>query len=85
MGLKVAVEQNLTPVRDFLSGKGYSVDTVDMNQEFSKGMDEYDAVVVTGMNKDFLGVEDVNTRAVMIDAKGLTAEQVYEEIENRLS
>lgn len=85
MSLKVAVEKDLSPVKDYLSNKGYIVDTVDINKEFLKGMDEYDAVVVTGMNKNFLGVEDVNTGAVVIEAKGLTAEQVYNEITNRFS
>jgi galactitol-specific phosphotransferase system IIB component len=85
MSIKVAVEQNLTPVKDYLSKMGYSVDTVDMSREFSKSMDKYDAIIVTGMNKNFLGVEDVNTGAVIIDAKGLTAEQVVKEMENRLS
>lgn len=85
MNLKVAVEQDLTPVRDFLFKKGYSVDTVDLSREFTKEMDKYDAIIVTGMNKNFLGVEDMNTGAVVVDAKGLTAEQVFEEIENRFS
>lgn len=85
MGRKIAVEQNLTPVRDYLSKNGYSVDTVNINKEFTKGMDKYDAIVVTGMNNDFLGVEDVNTRAVVIDADGLTAEQVLKEMENKLA
>lgn len=84
MSRKIAVEQNLTPVREFLSEKGYSVDAVNIGKEFTRELEKYDAVVVTGMNKDFLGVQDVNTGAVIIDAKGLTAEQVLKEMESRL-
>ncbi len=84
MSRKIAVEQNLTPVKEFLSEKGYSVDSVNIGKEFTREMEKYDAVVVTGMNKDFLGVQDVNTGAVIIDAKGLTAEQVLKEMESRL-
>ena len=60
------------------------MDSVDFGREYTKGMDLYDAVVVTGFNKDFLGIEDTNTKAVVIDAKGLTAEQVYNRLENSL-
>lgn len=84
MKYKVAVENSLTPISDYLSKKGYNVDSIDLSKEYSKGMEKYDAVVVTGLNENFLGIEDTNTKAVVIDAKGLTAEQVYSRLENRL-
>lgn len=84
MNRKIAVEQSLTPVRDFLSQKGYSVDIVDLDTEFTKNMEKYDAIVVTGLSDDFLGVEDTNTKSAVINAKGLTAEQVYTQIKNKL-
>lgn len=80
----VAVEGNLRPVSEFLSQKGYHVDSVSFDREFTREMEKYDAVVVTGLTKDFLGVQDTNTKALVIDAKGLTAEQVYNAIENGL-
>lgn len=80
----IAVERSLTPFKNYFSVKGYTVDTVDINSEFTKGMEKYDTIIVTGMNKDFLGVQDINTSAVVIDAKGLTAEQAYREVESRL-
>lgn len=83
MKRNVAVERNLAPVKDFLSGKGYNVESIDFNREYTKEMEKYDAVVVTGMNKNFLGMENTVTKAVVIEAKGLTAEQVYNEIEKR--
>ncbi|NJD04429.1 MAG: YkuS family protein [Ruminiclostridium sp.] len=81
---RIAVENSLTPIRDFLSEKGYNVDNIDFSKEYSKGMDKYDAVVVTGLSENFLGVEDTNTKAVVIDAKGLTTEQVYGRLEGGL-
>ena len=83
MKQKVAVEPGLTPVREFLSNKGYTVETIDLSKEYTKQMDKYDAFIVTGMNNNFLGVNDTNTRAVVIDASGLTAEQVYHELQLR--
>jgi len=83
MKQKVAVERNLTPVKDFLADKGWNVETIDFRNEYTKQMDKYDAIVVTGMNDNFLGVNDTNTRAVVIDASGLTPEQVYHELQLR--
>jgi galactitol-specific phosphotransferase system IIB component len=84
MNRKIAVEQSLTPVKDFLVQKGYSVDSVNFSKEFTGSMDEYDAVVVTGVNENFLGVEDTNTKAAVINARGLTAEEIQNLIEKKL-
>jgi hypothetical protein len=80
---KVAVEHNLTPVKDFLSQKGYDVESMDFSREYSKEAGKYDAIIVTGLNKDFLGMHNTNTKAVVIDAGGLTPEQVYNELKLR--
>jgi len=80
MNKTIAVEHNLTPVIDYLSEKGYKVEGIDFGSEYRKNIDKYDAVVVTGMNKDFLGVQDVVSKIPVIDAKGLSAEQVYSQI-----
>lgn len=82
MNRKVAVEQSLTPVKDFLAQKGYSVDIIDFNRAYTNSLDKYDAVVITGLNENFLGVQDTNTKAAVINAEGLTAEQIYSRIEN---
>lgn len=84
MNRRIAVEEGLTPVRDFLAGKGFTVDSIDLSTEFTKNMEKYDAIVVTGTNDDFLGVKDTNTKAAVISAKGLTAEQVYSRIAGSL-
>ena len=46
MNRKIAVEQNLTQVKNF-HAKGYFVDSINFGREFSRDLDEYDAVVVT--------------------------------------
>lgn len=81
---KIAVEQSLTPVREYLADKGFNVDSIDFGQEFTHQMDKYDALVVTGFNRNFLGVNDINTKAPVIDAKGMSPEQVYHELRLRL-
>ena len=83
MNRKIAVENGLTPVMEYLSEKGYKVDGIDLSSEYRKDIDKYDAIVVTGMNKDFLGVHDVVSKVPVIDASGLSAEQVYKSISSK--
>lgn len=84
MNRTIAVENNLTPVMDYLAEKGYKVEAIDFGSEYRKNINKYDAIVVTGMNKDFLGVQDIVSEIPVIDAKGLSAEQVYDQLKSRL-
>lgn len=84
MSKSIAVERNLTPVAQYLSEKGYKVEEVDFGSEYNRSIDKYDALVVTGMTKDFLGIEDIVSKKPVIDAKGLSAEEVYDEISTML-
>jgi hypothetical protein len=76
----IGVEENLTPVVHLLTEKGYNVESVDFSAEFRKNIDKYDALVITGLNKDFLGVQDTVSQIPVIDAKGLSAEEVYTQL-----
>jgi hypothetical protein len=76
----IGVEENLTPVVHLLTEKGYNVESVDFSTEFRKNIDKYDALVITGLNKDFLGVQDTVSQIPVIDAKGLSAEEVYTQL-----
>lgn len=78
---KIAVQEGLRPVQEYLEDKGYEVESVDFDT-FSKAQNEnYDAIVVTGMNNDFLGMQDTATSAPVIDATGMTPEEICEQIE----
>lgn len=84
MGGKIAVEPNLTPVKDYLAKKGYKVEDINIGKENAKDLCGYDAVVVTGMNSDFLGMSDTETKAVVINASGMTPDDVANELERRI-
>jgi hypothetical protein len=84
MNKRIAIEPKLTPVKELLTNKGYTVDSINFGEFTNKSTDKYDAYIITGMDKNFLGVNDTSTRAVVIDATGLTAEQVYHELQMRL-
>jgi DNA-binding response OmpR family regulator len=77
---KIAVQRDLTPVKEYLEGQGYKVETVEFDA-FTKAQNEdYDAIVLTGMSNDFLGMQDTATGAPVIDATGMTPEEIFEQI-----
>lgn len=80
----IAIEPNLTPIKDYLSSKGLNVESVDFDKKAAGSGGKYDAYVVSGMKTNIMGMQDISTKAVVINAAGLTAEQVYHEIQLRL-
>jgi hypothetical protein len=78
---KIAVQKGLTPVKDYLIDRGYDVEAVDFDVFSQAQNEDYDAIVVNGMSNDFLGMQDTATNAPVIDATGMTPEEVCEQIE----
>jgi len=80
------VEENLTPIEEFLSERGYEVENINFTdaEEISSLVDEFDAFVVSGLDSNMLGIEDTETDAIIIDASGMTPEEVYDELEARV-
>lgn len=81
---KIAIEENLTSIKNFLADKGFNVESISLNQKYTDQMQNYDALIIAGSDRNFLGVSDTNTKAVVIDAKGMSPEQVYNELRSRL-
>ncbi len=79
---KVAVQKGLNPIKDYLCDQGYTVKEFD-NRKKNAGnfLNRYDAVIVTGENQNIMGVEDTISTTSIIDATGMTGEQVKEQIE----
>lgn len=81
MHKKVAVEKNLQNVKQYFESKGFQVDTIhDTELDTIGTVSEYDAIIISGGNNNFLGIEDTNTKAPIIDAAGQTAEEIYNRI-----
>ena len=74
---KVAVQNGLTAISDFLCKEGYKVKEFD-NRKKNAGnfLNKYDAVIVTGENQNIMGIEDTISNTSIIDATGMTAEEV---------
>lgn len=77
MDKTVAVEAGLQNVSKYLQNEGFNVVKLD-----KKGLSHADMVVLTGGDKDFLGMEDVKTLRPVIDATGLSPEEVLKQINN---
>lgn len=81
---KIAIEPALSNVKDYLSGIGYKVETIDVNKE-AGSLRGYDAIVVTGLSTNLLGMSNTRSKAPVINADGLTPEEVASKIERGLS
>jgi len=71
--VKVAVDNNLSPVRSLLQEKGY--DVVSMGNH-----EQADCIVVTGGAENLMGIQTTSTKAPVINAEGKTAQEIVSEV-----
>lgn len=71
----VAVENNLAPIKDYLLDQGCQVIDVE-----SARSTRVDAVVISGGSKDLLGMQDIIIDAPVIDARGKSPSEVWDNI-----
>lgn len=77
---KIAVEESLTQVSEALKGKGYQVVALKTESD----VNGCDCCVITGQDKDVMGIQDTATKAPVIDASGMSADEVCEAVEQNL-
>lgn len=77
---KIGVEGSLTNVQQALREKGY--DVVELKQE--SDAQNCDCCVVTGADSNVMGIQDTSAKGSVIDANGLSAEEVCQQVESRL-
>jgi hypothetical protein len=78
---KIGVEQSLTDVQQALQQKGYDVVQLN-NEDDAKGCD---CCVVTGIDNNVMGISNSVTAGSVIEASGLTADQVCQQVESRIN
>lgn len=77
---KIGVEQSLSDVQQALREKGY--DIVELRQEQdAKGCD---CCVITGLDSNVMGINNTITSASVIEANGLTADEICQQVERRI-
>mgnify|MGYP001228062421 FL=1 len=77
---KIGVEESLTDVRQALEEKGYDVVTLQNEQDAS----QCDCCVVTGLDTNVMGISNKMTKGSVIEAKGLTADEICREVEEKI-
>ncbi|WP_226085148.1 YkuS family protein [Mesobacillus sp. S13] len=76
---RVGVEQSLTNISEALRERGHEV--VELRSEAdSQGCD---CCVVTGIDSNVMGMQDVSTQGSVIEANGLSAEEVCRQIDQK--
>ncbi|MCD1259718.1 YkuS family protein [Paenibacillus athensensis] len=71
---KVAVEQTLGDVKEALQSSGFEVVSIEQAENVA-------CCVISGQDKNVLGVADAVSKGAVINADGLTATQVVEQVE----
>ncbi|MBP5427102.1 MAG: YkuS family protein [Clostridiales bacterium] len=81
----IAIEKGLSSVKNYLQSQGYSVREFDLSKNNDTTLlGSVDAVVVAGVNTNFTALDAKVTNAPIIEAAGLSPEEVKEEIEERV-
>ncbi|KAA6453056.1 YkuS family protein [Bacillus swezeyi] len=80
MSKKIGIEQSLSDVEAALKEKGYEV-VLMKTEDDAKGCD---CCVVTGLDTDMLGISDTMTGASVIQATGMTADEICQQVEQKL-
>ncbi|MGR3762616.1 YkuS family protein [Rossellomorea sp. NS-SX7] len=80
MGRRIGVEESLQNVVQALREKGH--DVVELKQETdAQGCD---CCVVTGIDSNVMGIQNAATQGSVIEASGLSADEVCQQVESRL-
>jgi len=80
--MKVAIESSLSPVRDYLSSQGCQVVSLEAAGLQSLSGNAYSAVVISGADKNVMGIQDIEADCPVINALGMTPEQVHQRIQS---
>jgi len=74
---RIAVEDSLDSVKQALQNSGHEVVSMD-------NMDSVDCAVISGIDNNVMGISDRATKASVIDATGMTADEVVRRVDQSL-
>ena len=76
---KVAIEANLSNIRNALSQAGYECVQLNSNNANEQGLS---AIVISGADRNVMGIQDVVNNVPVINSEGLTPQDVQQRLEN---
>lgn len=71
----VAVEEDLKGLKEALAAQGYEVVGLEEDQR-----ERAQAFVISGMDQNLMGMEDIKTKAPVISAAGRSSEEIVKSI-----
>jgi hypothetical protein len=74
---RVAVEAGLSPIKEYLSSQGYQVEEYRANTN----ADNLAAIILSGQDDNMMGMQDIQHPCPVINAEGLTPEEVARRLE----
>jgi Uncharacterised protein family (UPF0180) len=77
---RIAVESGLTPISEYLSSRGYQVEPLDASRFQQGGGNPYAAIVISGQDQDLTGIQERVQDCPVINARGLTPEEVHDRL-----
>lgn len=83
--MRIGIERSLTNVKSLLEQGNYDVVEMDsQNTDTKRTQRKLDAIIVSGMDSNFLGMQDTLSNTPVISAAGKTAEEVQRELQDTL-
>ena len=76
----IGVEQSLTDVQQALEEKGFDVVALKNEQDATN----CDCCVISGLDENMMGINDIVTKGPVIDASGMSADDVCQAVERRI-
>ncbi|WP_343800020.1 YkuS family protein [Bacillus carboniphilus] len=77
---RIGVEQSLSDVQEALRAQGY--DVTELKQE--SDANGCDCCVITGQDQNVMGIQNAVTQGSVINASGLTAEEVCNQVKSKV-
>lgn len=84
MRKRVAVERTISAIGDYLTEQGLEVEQVDTNNLTVDQLKDYGALVISGLDSNVMGMEDIIAGVPVIQAEGRTPAEVAELVRQRL-
>jgi len=78
---RVAIEASLDNMRDFLAEKGYEVVQLDPHTQTGIELKNCDAVLISGMDENLMGMTTTKTESPVIDVRGMSSPEVLNRLE----
>lgn len=76
MNTIIALDDGLTPVKNYLTRQGCQIINIDEAKN-----QRVDAVILSGMDRDIMGMEDIVLKAPVLSAQGMSPEEIWRDIQ----